>query len=343
MSVEDNIAVQRCVLSAKELNEFLSLYPIPSEYDVILPTSTQTIFDAPFGYVDLYTHSFSLANLRLPYTEFFCVVLQYFKVHISRLNPFGYAKLTTFIIMCKAYGYETSIDLFRGFFNLCQACSWLTFQKRSEKHIPNLLPKDLSLGFGIDSPSASVNTKLPKDVEEHEVQPAEITVNSRESLKSGVFIVHPGSVAARIKERKCKTRGGSSRPHVKRKLASGSSSSRAVSAKTSASKDDAPILSISDDDEGLPDYFELKDANLTGGPEECEELRVKCEAAMAEFDQNPTVLVLREKISLLTADVKEHKGNLDRMMLESQKWADEFVADVAAPIEALLSKKPPTL
>ncbi|GJX02885.1 hypothetical protein Tco_0188801 [Tanacetum coccineum] len=69
----------------------------------------------------------------------------------------------------------------------------------------------------------------------------------------------------------------------------------------------------------------------------------KCEAAMAEFDQNPTVLVLREKISLLTADVKEHKGNLDRMMLESQKWADEFVADVAAPIEALLSKKPPTL
>ncbi|GJX02886.1 hypothetical protein Tco_0188802 [Tanacetum coccineum] len=255
MSVEDNIAVQRCVLSAKELNEFLSLYPIPSEYDVILPTSTQTIFDAPFGYVDLYTHSFSLANLRLPYTEFFCVVLQYFKVHISRLNPFGYAKLTTFIIMCKAYGYETSIDLFREM-------AFRNFIYTKDDDDLAFLPKEPSLGFGIGSPSASVNTKLPKDVEEHEVQPAEITVNSRESLKSGVFIVHPGSVAARIKERKCKTRGGSSRPHVKRKLASGSSSSRAVSAKTSASKDDAPILSISDDDEGLPDYFELKDANV---------------------------------------------------------------------------------
>ncbi|GJV93248.1 hypothetical protein Tco_1541061 [Tanacetum coccineum] len=44
---------RRCVLSAKELNQFLSLYPIPSEYDVILPTSTQTIFDAPPGYVGL--------------------------------------------------------------------------------------------------------------------------------------------------------------------------------------------------------------------------------------------------------------------------------------------------
>ncbi|GKG03820.1 hypothetical protein Tco_0314207, partial [Tanacetum coccineum] len=52
--------------------------------------------------------------------------------------------------------------------------------------------------------------------------------------------------------------------------------------------------------------------------EECKELRVKCEASVAEFDQNPTVLALREKISSL--DVKEHKGNLDKM-LESQKWA----------------------
>ncbi|GKG26865.1 hypothetical protein Tco_0402568, partial [Tanacetum coccineum] len=70
------------------------------------------------------------------------------------------------------------------------------------------LPKDLSLGFGIDSPSASVNTKLPKDVEEPEVQPAEIKANSGESPKAGVFVVHPRSVAARIKERKCKMRGG---------------------------------------------------------------------------------------------------------------------------------------
>ncbi|GJS14621.1 hypothetical protein Tco_0409093 [Tanacetum coccineum] len=54
--------------------------------------------------------------------------------------------------------------------------------------------------------------------------------------------------------------------------------------------------------------------------EECEGLRAKCEAAMAEFEQNPAVLALREKISSLSAKVKEHKGNLDRMMLESQEW-----------------------
>ncbi|GJV17793.1 hypothetical protein Tco_1363116 [Tanacetum coccineum] len=244
-------------------------------------------------------------------------------------------------------------------------------------------------GLSPHSPSASVNTEPPKDVEELEIQPAEVTADSRESPKAGVFVVHLGSVAARIKERKCKTRGGFARPPVKRKLASGSSSSRAMRAKNFASKDDAPFLPISDDNEGLPDCFELKDASVChlkiaaitlpawkghldnkmdlelldlhdrcyarhaavdnvvnksgheflqviermsgeadvikargrSRKEECKGLRVKCEADMAEFDQNPAVLALREKISSLTIDVKEHKGYVDRMMLERQKWA----------------------
>ncbi|GKB73569.1 hypothetical protein Tco_0934981 [Tanacetum coccineum] len=202
----DTIAVQHCCLSAKELNKFLSSYPIPSEYDVILPTSTQTIFDAP------------------PEMDF---------------KNFIYT--------------EDDDDL-------------------------AFLPKEPSLGFGIGSPFASVNTEPPKDVKEPEVQPAEVTADSGEILKASVFVMHPGSVAARIKE--C-----------------------------------------------LPDCFELKDANalvdnavnrrareflqvierMSGEAdiikarersheEECEGLRAKCEAAMAEFDQNPIILAFREEI-----------------------------------------------
>nr|GFA56896.1 hypothetical protein [Tanacetum cinerariifolium] len=125
----------------------------------------------------------------------------------------------------------------------------------------DFLPKEPSPGFGIGLPSASVNTKPAKVVEELEVQPVEVTADSGESPKAVVFVVHPGSVAARVKERKCKTRGCSLRPHIQRKLASGPSSSRAMRAKTFASQDDASFLSISDNDEGLPDCFELKDAN----------------------------------------------------------------------------------
>ncbi|GKB86822.1 hypothetical protein Tco_0959094, partial [Tanacetum coccineum] len=41
--------------------------------------------------------------------------------------------------------------------------------------------------------------------------------------------------------------------------------------------------------------------------EECKELQAKCEAAMAEFDQNHIVLALREKIFSLSIKVKDHK------------------------------------
>ncbi|GKE50380.1 hypothetical protein Tco_1481638, partial [Tanacetum coccineum] len=193
------------------------------------------------------------------------------------------------------------------------------------------LPKEPSSGFGTGSPSASVNTELPKDGEEPKVQPAEVATDSGESSKAGVFVLHPRSIAARINER----------------------NSRAVRAKNSASKDDDPILSISDDDEGLPNSFELKDANschlkisaitppawkvnkrareflqvikkMRGEAdvikarersckEEYEELRVKCEDAMAEFDQNPAILVLRENISSLTADVDSLEAEKARL------------------------------
>ncbi|GKD10830.1 hypothetical protein Tco_1190515 [Tanacetum coccineum] len=134
--------------------------------------------------------------------------------------------------------------------------------------------------------------------------------------------------------------------------------------------------------------------------EECKELRVKCEATMAEFDQNPAVLALRENISSLTTNVvpyaamelvhsdklgrlvgtlvssaitygrcrayeqvaamkepfnlskakgyrslykKEHTQASNDFTTATFPWLNEFVVDAAALIEALLSKKPPTL
>ncbi|GKD37588.1 hypothetical protein Tco_1257795, partial [Tanacetum coccineum] len=50
--------------------------------------------------------------------------------------------------------------------------------------------------------------------------------------------------------------------------------------------------------------------------EECEELQVKCEAAMAEFDQNPVVLALRGKISSLTVDSKVDSLEVEKAKLE---------------------------
>ncbi|GJV42062.1 hypothetical protein Tco_1420502 [Tanacetum coccineum] len=107
MNAKDTICIQICELTKEELANFLEDYPIPLEYKDMLPKHNQTIIDAPDGY----------------------------------LNTFGCAKLTTFAVMCKVYGCEPSVELFHGFFNLFPGGKWLTFAKRPEKHIPNLMPK----------------------------------------------------------------------------------------------------------------------------------------------------------------------------------------------------------
>ncbi|GJX39005.1 hypothetical protein Tco_0252308 [Tanacetum coccineum] len=75
--------------------------------------------------------------------------------------------------------------------------------------------------------------------------------------------------------------------------------------------------------------------------EGCERLRVKCEAAMTKFEKKPTMVALREKIFVLSAKVKEHKLNLDRMMLESQKWAgyQQSLSSLEPKVTSLEAKK----
>ncbi|GJW73227.1 hypothetical protein Tco_0132597 [Tanacetum coccineum] len=249
----------------------------------------------------------------------------------------------------------------------------------------SFLPNEPSPGFGTGSPSVSMNTESSSVDAEPSLKLTEDTADSGGSPKPEVFVVHLGSAATGIKDKRCKTRGGSSRPHVKRKLAPWSLSSHATRVKTSSFKDDTPFLTVSDEDEGLPDVFELKDANachlkistiippswknhldnhmdveLLDLHDRCydrqafldnvvnrrsqellqviekirgecdvmkerkrarEELRSKCEAAMTNFEKHPSMVAIREKMSALSTKAKEHKANLDRMLLESQKWA----------------------
>ncbi|GKD55687.1 hypothetical protein Tco_1289074, partial [Tanacetum coccineum] len=116
--------------------------------------------------------------------------------------------------------------------------------------------------------------------------------------------------------------------------------------------------------------------------EECEELQAKYEAAMTNFEKNPTVMALQEKISKpltldskitsleaekarleaievsLRREVEELKQDRREVMLKvgyeklmpatilataTFPWLDEFVADPSTTIEALLSKKVPSL
>ena len=155
------IKEQKCTLSKDDLYAFLEDYPIPKQFKIMLPSKHQAIFDAPRGYVGLYTHAFTLSNLRIPLHPLILEFMQYFKVHISRLNPFRLAKLTTYIVMCKAYGYEPSLTVLRGFVNLYPAGDWLTLARRGDAEVPNLLLKPITNISGWKLKVVSFIYKIP--------------------------------------------------------------------------------------------------------------------------------------------------------------------------------------
>ncbi|GJU46304.1 hypothetical protein Tco_1203570 [Tanacetum coccineum] len=146
--------------------------------------------------------------------------------------------------------------------------------------------------------------------------PKEPSAENDEALCLSQLIQNLLSVDARIKDRKCKKRGGSSRPPVKQKLVQGASSTRATCAKTATSKDDSPFLTISDDDE----EFDVLKERGNARDLECKELRLKCEATMIDFYNNLVVIPLHKKIGVLSSEVKDHKANLNKMLMESRKW-----------------------
>nr|GEW13810.1 hypothetical protein [Tanacetum cinerariifolium] len=183
------------------------------------------------------------------------------------------------------------------------------------------------------------------------------------SPKPVLFVVHPGSVATRMKNMKCKTRRGSSRPPVKRKLAFGSSFSHVTRAKTSTSKDDVPFLTISDDDEGLSDRSceLLKVIEKLRGEcnvikereraqeEESESLHVKCEVSMSDFEKNPTTIALREKISTLSTEailltlesqivsLEAEKARLEAVKVSLRKEVDDVKRDRMEVVSKVVS------
>nr|GEV04309.1 hypothetical protein [Tanacetum cinerariifolium] len=138
----------------EEFNDFFALYNIPPAYHVILPKSNQIVFDAPHGYVGLYTHSFSLENLSDPIL--FLAGLQSSWEH-------GQTRLAILV-----RGKEMA---FRNF-----------FYDEDEEDL-SFLPKEPSLGFGTGSAFVLVNAEPLRADEEPVLQPAEVMIDFRGSPK----------------------------------------------------------------------------------------------------------------------------------------------------------------
>nr|GEX30045.1 hypothetical protein [Tanacetum cinerariifolium] len=168
-----------------------------------------------------------------------------------------------------------------------------------------------------------------------------------------MIVVGSRSVAKRSKSKKCRT-NGSTKPPLKRRLVQASSSSKDTRQNTSPSKAGSPFLTIYNDEEGLLDVLELQNStschlkisNITppswrghlDNQVDAELLDLhdrfyarqaavdnavnrrarellKGEDAMEEFDDNPSVNVLRQKIMSLSeskvASLEAEKAKLE--------------------------------
>nr|GEV84634.1 hypothetical protein [Tanacetum cinerariifolium] len=155
---------------------------------------------------------------------------------IRVILPKNMIKLTTFVVMCKAYGGEPFVVLLRSFLNLGRPGDWLTLSSRGGADRLGRYPTSVHV-----FPNPILFLAGLKSLWEHDQQRLTILVGDLAcrgysgfwgSPKPELSVVYLGSVAAQIKDMKCKTREGSSRPPIKRKLAFGSSTSRATHAKT---------------------------------------------------------------------------------------------------------------
>nr|GEU78514.1 hypothetical protein [Tanacetum cinerariifolium] len=262
MSAKDYIATQTCELSKEELNDFLTLYPIPSGYHLILPKSNQIIFDAP---------------LRFIYPGLTLLVVPSLPLLLSCVRFIVVSPLSTTFEGSSICGWHEQFlcvqdSIIPAKYSQLLSEQYKLYSKLFKDKLPlNIKDNPMFASFGrypmsvrvfLDpilflvglKPSWEHGQQRPmimaggKADEELVIQPTEFTTDSKESSKPELFVVHSGSVATWIKDRMCKTRGGLSRPHVKRKLALGSLTSCATRAKTSSLKDNVPFLTVSDDD-----------------------------------------------------------------------------------------------
>ncbi|KAJ0506997.1 hypothetical protein HanLR1_Chr12g0464881 [Helianthus annuus] len=103
---------------------------MPSEYGAVYPSEGDTGADAPAGYVTMWSDFFGDCNLRLPLTVFVVEVLEWYKVHISQMSPFGMIRIRNFEFTFRALGIEPTVGDFRRFYQMTVSLGFFSFRQR---------------------------------------------------------------------------------------------------------------------------------------------------------------------------------------------------------------------
>ncbi|KAM0038087.1 hypothetical protein Hdeb2414_s0013g00410811 [Helianthus debilis subsp. tardiflorus] len=132
---KDNLAESVSILTQRQLDKFIQEYRIPLDLNPVLPSKNETIYPFRQGKFPLYTRVCNFANYRVPFSKFLIRVLQYFRVHLCQVNPFGLSRINHFEFSCWAQHQRPDLDrpdwdVFRYFYEFITAGDWYTFAHR---------------------------------------------------------------------------------------------------------------------------------------------------------------------------------------------------------------------
>ncbi|KAJ0917267.1 hypothetical protein HanRHA438_Chr05g0204081 [Helianthus annuus] len=132
---KENLLESVSVLTQRQLDKFIRDYRIPLDLYPVLPSEREAIYPFRQGKFPIYTRVCNFANYRVPFSRFFIRVLQFFRVHICQVNPFGLSRINHFEISCRALDQKPDLNVFRYFYEFISAGDWYTFAHR--KNVPS--------------------------------------------------------------------------------------------------------------------------------------------------------------------------------------------------------------
>uniref|UniRef100_A0A251RPF2 Transposase (putative) gypsy type domain-containing protein n=1 Tax=Helianthus annuus TaxID=4232 RepID=A0A251RPF2_HELAN len=134
---KDNLADSVSVLTPRQFDKFVREYRIPLDLHPVLPSRTEVIYPFRQGKFPFYTRVCNFANYRVPFSRFLIKVLQFFRVHISQVNPFGLSRVNHFELSCRALDQKPDLNVFRYFYKFITAGDWYTFAHRENVPSPS--------------------------------------------------------------------------------------------------------------------------------------------------------------------------------------------------------------
>ncbi|KAJ0575917.1 hypothetical protein HanPSC8_Chr05g0195011 [Helianthus annuus] len=128
--------------SRATFDDLIRNFKFPESWGARFPDEGQTAADAPTGYITLFWDFFFVSNFRLPVTNFFLDILDYYKFHISQMHPIGIVRVRHFEFVCRTMHIEPTVPRFRVFHQMhCSQGFYSFMQRASAKKILLQPPK----------------------------------------------------------------------------------------------------------------------------------------------------------------------------------------------------------